>query len=115
MEIRVSDLKNCADKRTLCTSTARGFGEFVERCAILHVEDHDADAYLFRAALDHAGLGVSIYRVSDGEQALAFLHKSGIYDKAPGPDLVVLDLNMPRVDGWTVLRNVKEKAELKDV
>jgi len=89
----------------------------VERCAILHVEDHDADAdaYLFRAALDQAGIGISVYRVSDGDQALAFLHKSGIYQKARRPDLVVLDLNMPRVDGWTVLRSVKEKAELKDV
>lgn len=87
----------------------------MERCSILHVEDHDADAYLFRAALDHAGIGISVYRVSDGEQALAFLHKSGVYQKARQPDLVVLDLNMPRVDGWTVLRSVKGIAELKDV
>ena len=87
----------------------------MERCFILHVEDQDADAYLFRAALDQAGIGISVYRVSDGDQALAFLNKSGIYQKARRPDRVVLDLNMPRVDGWTVLRNLKEKAELKDV
>jgi CheY-like chemotaxis protein len=44
-----------------------------------------------------------VHRVSEGEQALAFLHKSEIYQKARLPDLVVLDLDMPRVDGWTVL------------
>ncbi|HMJ22054.1 MAG TPA: hypothetical protein VK513_09100, partial [Terriglobales bacterium] len=67
----------------------------MERCSLLHVEDEDASAYLLRAALDAAGIGVSVYRVSDGEQALAFLNKSGVYQKARQPDLVVLDLNMP--------------------
>ena len=87
----------------------------MERCAILHVEDQDASACLFRAALDQADIGVSVYRVSDGEQALAFLNKVGIYQGARRPDLVVLDLNMPRLDGWTVLRSVKENERLRDI
>ena len=49
----------------------------MEQCVLLHVEDDDAAAFLFRWALDEAGLPVSVYRVSDGEQALAFLRKSG--------------------------------------
>ena len=84
-------------------------------CSLLHVEDEDASAYLLRAALDAAGIGVSVYRVSDGEQALAFLNKSGVYQKARQPDLVVLDLNMPRVDGWTVLAKIRRREELRDV
>jgi hypothetical protein len=44
----------------------------VEHCSLLHAEDEDASAYLFRAALDEAGIVVSVYRVSDGQRALAF-------------------------------------------
>jgi CheY-like chemotaxis protein len=87
----------------------------LDRCAILHVEDEDGSACLFRAALDEAGIGASVYRVSDGEQALAFLHHAGIYQSARRPELVVLDLNMPRVDGWTVLRSVREEDQLRDI
>jgi CheY-like chemotaxis protein len=74
---------------------------------LLHVEDEDASACLFRAALDNAGIAVSVYRVSDGEQALAFLNKSGIYKMARRPEIVVLDLNIPRIDGWTVLSKMR--------
>ena len=87
----------------------------MHRCVILHVEDEDGSACLFRAALDEAGIGVSVYRVSDGEQALAFLHQAGIYRSARRPEVMVLDLNMPRVDGWTVLRSIKEERQLRDI
>jgi CheY-like chemotaxis protein len=87
----------------------------VDRCALLHVEDEDGGACLFRAALDEAGIDVSVYRVSDGEQALAFLHQAGIYRSARRPELVVLDLNMPRVDGWTVLTRIGGNEQFKDV
>jgi CheY-like chemotaxis protein len=86
-----------------------------DRCAILHVEDEDGSACLFRAALKVAGINVSLYRVSDGEQALAFLHQAGIYRSAKRPALVVLDLNMPRVDGWTVLTRIAGKEQFEDV
>jgi CheY-like chemotaxis protein len=69
----------------------------MQTCALLHVED--ADAVSFRAALDEAGIAVSVYRVSNGEQALAFLNKSGDYELARRPAVVVLDLNMPEMDG----------------
>ena len=79
------------------------------------MEDDDGSARLFKAALYEAGIDVSLYRVSDGEQALAFLHKAGVYRPARRPELVVLDLNMPGVDGWTVLRSVKEDQQLSDI
>lgn len=88
---------------------------FVQTCALLHVEDEDSSACLFRTALDHAGIAVSVYRVSDGHEALAFLNQSGIYNMARRPELIVLDLNMPRVDGWTVLSRVCGNDQLRTI
>jgi CheY-like chemotaxis protein len=82
---------------------------------LLHVEDEDSSARLFRTALDHARIAVSVYRVSDGHEALAFLNRSGIYKMARRPELIVLDLNMPRVDGWTVLSRVCGNDELRTI
>jgi two-component system response regulator len=87
----------------------------LQRCALLHAEDENASACLFRAALEQASIEVSVYRVSDGEQALAFLNRSGIYQRARRPELVVLDLNMPRIDGWTVLLRIRENKELNGI
>lgn len=87
----------------------------MQSCVLLHVEDADADAVFFRAALDEIGLSVSVYRVSDGEQALAFLNKSGAYERARRPDLIVLDLNMPRINGWEVLSNLRDNIELQKI
>jgi CheY-like chemotaxis protein len=87
----------------------------VEQCALLHVEDDDASAFLFRAALDQAGIAASVYRVSDGDQALAFLNRSGLYAIARRPDVIVLDLNMPRIDGWTVLSSLRANDMLQAI
>lgn len=87
----------------------------MDKCALLHVEDEDASAYLFRAALDEIGAAVSVYRVSDGEQALAFLNRSGAYCDAETPSLVVLDLNLPRIDGWRVLARIQASEPLRDI
>ncbi len=73
---------------------------------VLHVEDDDAAAYLFRVALEEANIPAVVYRVSDGEQALAFLHQHHPYEHAPQPRVAIVDLNLPRVDGWTVLAEV---------
>lgn len=87
----------------------------MEQAALLHVEDDDAAAFLFRLALDEAQLSASVYRVSDGEQALDFLRKTGRYQKARTPALMVLDLNMPRVDGWTVLAERQKDPALQSI
>jgi CheY-like chemotaxis protein len=81
----------------------------------LHVEDEDAAAYLLRAAVDEAGLPLNIYRVSDGEQALAFLLQHDPYTAARMPDVIFLDLNLPRVDGWSVLHQIKANENLRDI
>src|SRR4051812_1870021 len=87
----------------------------MDQCALLHVEDDDAAAFLFRLALDEAELPVSVYRVSDGQQALDFLRKTGRYQKARTPALLVLDLNMPRVNGWTVLAERQKDHALQSI
>ncbi len=82
---------------------------------VLHVEDEDASAFLFRAALDEAGYSVAVYRVSNGEEALAFLQKSGPYEQAERPALIVLDLNLPRIDGLGVLSRLRVDGSLSSI
>jgi len=80
---------------------------------LLHVEDDDSIAFLLRAALDEIGASISVYRVSDGEQALAFLHRSGVYQEAAPPELIFLDINLPKVDGWEVLHEIQRNEVLR--
>ena len=87
----------------------------VTNSSILHVEDEDAAAFLVQAALDQAAIPNRTYRVSSGEDALAYLYKTGPYKDAPSPSLVILDLNMPRVDGWTVLETMKRRSDLQQI
>ena len=82
---------------------------------LLHVEDDDSIAFLLRASLDEIGAAISVYRVSDGEQALAFLRKSGVYQEASQPEIILLDLNLPKVDGWEVLREIQADQTLRAI
>ena len=74
---------------------------------ILLVEDNPADARLTREVFEGGRLSTHLNVVSDGEQALAFLRREGIYESAPRPKLVLLDLNLPRKDGREVLEELK--------
>jgi chemotaxis family two-component system response regulator Rcp1 len=74
---------------------------------VLLVEDNEADARLTREALREAGEEVRLSTVADGEQALAFLRREGGFAEAPRPDLVLLDLNLPRMDGLEVLAEMR--------
>lgn len=76
-------------------------------CIILHVEDDDASAYLFQHALIEASLKPRVFRVTNGEDALGFLFNVPPYEDAPAPDLVVLDLNLPRKNGFDVLAEAR--------
>jgi CheY-like chemotaxis protein len=83
--------------------------------ALLYVEDEDGAAFLFETAVQECGLAVQLFRVSDGEQAYAFLKKTGPYTKAPKPALVMLDLNLPRLNGFDLLIRLREDPELSSV
>jgi CheY-like chemotaxis protein len=82
---------------------------------LLYVEDEKAAVFLLEAAIQEADLPVKLFHVSDGEQALAFLHRSGAYAKAPRPDLILLDLNLPRMNGWEVLSEMKTSGDLRSI
>jgi CheY-like chemotaxis protein len=80
---------------------------------ILLVEDNPADVLLTQEALEESKLINCISIVKDGEEALAFLRKEGKYRGAATPDLILLDLNLPKKDGREVLKDIKEDDELR--
>jgi CheY-like chemotaxis protein len=82
---------------------------------VLYAEDEDAAVFLMEMALKEARITVTLHRVSDGEEALAFLHNRGVYDRAPKPDIVLLDLNLPRKSGHEVLSSIREDESLRSV
>jgi CheY-like chemotaxis protein len=82
---------------------------------VLLVDDNPADAELTADLLRGSGPGIHTHCVSDGAQAMAFLHCEGMYSDAPRPNLIMLDLNMPAKDGWAVLVEVKSDIALEAI
>jgi CheY-like chemotaxis protein len=82
---------------------------------LLHVEDEDGAAFLFRNAVREAGLSAIVFRVSNGEEALAFLRRAGPYANAERPQLMVLDLNLPKIDGLSVLGRMRNDESLRTI
>lgn len=80
---------------------------------ILLVEDSDADAHLTKRALVKGKISNTLHRVKDGVEAMEFLNRSGRYESMSRPDLILLDLNMPRMDGKAVLRQIRADESLK--
>jgi len=80
---------------------------------ILLVEDNEGDVVLTLQALKKANISNGVDVVTDGEQALLFLRKKGKYAAAETPDLILLDINLPKVDGMEVLEEVKNDETLK--
>lgn len=80
---------------------------------ILLVEDNPADIRLTQEGLKEARIANNLTAITDGDTALDFLHRRGAYADAIRPDLILLDLNLPGIDGRSVLAHVKEDPELK--
>jgi two-component system, chemotaxis family, response regulator Rcp1 len=80
---------------------------------ILLVEDNDGDVFLTMEALKEAKITNVVHVVHDGVEALEFLHREGKYSEAPRPDLILLDLNLPRKDGRQVLAEIKPDHDLR--
>ncbi|MEY2410393.1 MAG: hypothetical protein QOF48_3063 [Verrucomicrobiota bacterium] len=82
---------------------------------ILLVEDNSGDARLAREALRDAKVRNNLTWISDGTEALAFLRREGKYERAPRPDLILLDLNLPRKDGREVLTEIKADEKFRRI
>lgn len=80
---------------------------------ILLVEDSPADVLMTREALEQNQLATELHVVEDGVEALEFLRRQGPFASAPRPDLILLDLNLPRMDGREVLAEIKADESLR--
>ena len=87
-------------------------GEF-QPVHVLLVEDDPGDVLMTKEAFEHYKLRNVLHVVTDGEQALQFLRRTGSYADAPRPGLILLDLNLPRLDGLEVLAELKADPVLK--
>ena len=82
---------------------------------ILLVEDNPGDADLAREALEGSKFNNILNVVDDGEKAMAYLRRDGLYAEVSRPDLILLDLNIPKKDGRQVLSEIKEDDDLKRI
>jgi chemotaxis family two-component system response regulator Rcp1 len=82
---------------------------------VLLVEDSQGDVRLTREAFKDAKVMINLHVVSDGVEAMSFLRHEGGHSNVPRPDLILLDLNLPKKDGREVLREIKESATLATI
>ena len=82
---------------------------------ILLVEDSEGDVGLIEEVFEDAKIRNNLHVVEDGEEAMLFLNNEGQFSGAPRPDIILLDLNLPKKDGREVLEEVKEDDNLKNI
>ena len=82
---------------------------------VLLVEDSPGDVRLTQEAFREANRAIRLHVATDGVEAMAFLRHEGAHVQAPRPDLILLDLNLPKMDGREVLAHIKENDELRTI
>lgn len=86
-----------------------------DRMTILLVEDDEYDVEITERAISKSDISSQLYVVWDGEEALDFLFQRNEFEDAPRPDLILLDLRLPKIGGHEVLSTIKEDEELKNI
>jgi two-component system response regulator len=87
----------------------------MQKIQVLLVEDNPTDVMIAKEGLFSAKMLNKLHVAEDGVEAMEFLHQRGEYADAPRPDLILLDLNMPRKNGHEVLAEIKADAKLKNI
>ncbi len=82
---------------------------------VLLIEDSPGDVRLTREAFKDAKMHINLHVTADGAEAMAFLQREGKYADVPRPDLILLDLNLPKKDGREVLKEIKESEALMSI
>jgi len=87
-----------------------------EKMKVLVVEDNADDIAIIKRAMRKSEMKCELYFARDGEEAIDFLwHNKSEYEDAPRPDLILLDLNLPKIDGLDVLAKIKEDDKLRRI
>ncbi len=89
--------------------------ELVKPAQILLVEDNPGDVQLTREALENCKMYNDLHVVMDGESAIQYLKRENGFDDSQKPDLIILDLNLPKVDGREVLKFIKSEENLRTI
>lgn len=92
-----------------------GYDRDGEPLNVLIIEDNRGDVHLIRKAFEESCIDSSVTVVPDGEEALDYLYQRNEYDAVPKPDLVLLDLNVPKVRGRTVLTKINNEPDLQSI
>jgi CheY-like chemotaxis protein len=82
---------------------------------VLLIEDDPGDELITREAFEHNKISNTLHVAHDGQEGLDFLYRRGGYENAPRPDLILLDLNLPKYDGRQLLETVKSDPELNHI
>src|SRR5579885_2209340 len=82
---------------------------------ILLVEDNEADAHLVKRSLEQINRVTNLTIVDDGAKAMEFVNRTNEFAEAPAPDLILLDLNLPKKDGYEVLAEIKSNEDIKRI
>jgi len=89
--------------------------QHAEPIIILLAEDNPADFHLTAEAMKESKIRNQLFHVNDGVEVLEFLRRKGKYADVPSPDVILMDLNMPRKDGRRTLQEIKEDPDLKGI
>jgi len=82
---------------------------------LLSIEDDDAEYHLIKMAVDEINMAIHLLRVKDGEEAMWFLKRSHGHEIAPRPDLILLNLNLPKKNGFEVLTDLQHSESLRSI